>query len=77
MVIKDIYPVSIVKDRYGGVYSGGRYVAFHLHPEEIPEDAFGGDTEAYYFWENTRMPIGKGSTPNDALYNLYDILKGR
>lgn len=29
---RDIYPLTIVKDRYTGVYSGGIYTAWKLSP---------------------------------------------
>ena len=39
-----LYPVTIVQTRYGGIYEGGAWAAFLSHPEEIPHDAFGGDS---------------------------------
>ena len=32
----DMYPITILTDRYGGTYSGGGWLAFNLPPEEIP-----------------------------------------
>lgn len=34
----ELYPLTIIKDRYSGVYSGGKWLAFNLDPEEIPMD---------------------------------------
>ena len=39
-----LYPVTIVQTRYGGIYEGGAWAALLSHPEEIPPDAFGGDS---------------------------------
>lgn len=41
----DLYPVTIVKTRYGGLYEGGAWGAFYCDPETVPEDAFGSDIE--------------------------------
>lgn len=30
------WPTTVVRDRYGGVYSGGTWVAFPLRSESVP-----------------------------------------
>lgn len=77
-----ITPLCIVEDRYNGVYSDGRYLAFHLTSHEVsclPIDA--GDCECNDFWEG-RHPdydvndyiIGKGNTPEEAYEDLTQKL---
>ena len=70
----DIYPLTIVKDRYGGAYSEGQYLAFNLYPGSIPDAVGGGDMEEDAFWrengEHTKFLIGKGYTPDSALLDL-------
>jgi len=63
-----MYPVVIVKDRYGGVYSDGKWVAFN--EPNVPENAQGSDTEASEFYHDYTKHYGKGDTPNEALKDL-------
>jgi len=71
-----VYPVTIVADRYGGAYSGGRWVAFPTSAEGVPDDPFGGDTFAAAWWEDAEgLPIGRGRTPDDALTDLVKRLE--
>lgn len=70
-----IFPVTIVKDRYNGSYSGGMYIAFNLDHYRIPNEVDDGDIECMKYWvwvKNTYQKVGVGSTPNDA-YN--DLIK--
>lgn len=39
--INDIYPLTIIRDRYNDVYSGGKYLAFNLDADEIPTAIWG------------------------------------
>lgn len=69
----EVYPVTIVSDRYGGTYSNGKWLAFQLDPADIPEEVGGSDPEEMIFWDNhdsAQFPIGKGNTPNEALESL-------
>lgn len=71
----DIYPLTIVQDRYTGAYSGGRWLAFNLDPWDIPEDPWMDDVSAGYFWEDLRngridLHVGIGSTKSEAVQNL-------
>lgn len=71
--MRDIYPVTIISDRYGGTYSGAPWLAFNLDPEDIPEDVSGDDVECMMFWEWHRqedLPVGRGATPDEALQDL-------
>ena len=64
------YPVTIIADRYGGTYSGARFVAFPLDYYDVPEDAAGDDVSCMLFWDNYAEPVGKGASPQAAHDNL-------
>ena len=64
-----MYPITIVKDRYGGTYSGA-FLAFNLPCEEIPLEIDADDVTCYKFWKDTKIEVGKGATPDEALNNL-------
>ena len=44
--IKEVYPVTIIDDRYGGCYSKGAFLAFNLESWGVPEEVWGGDIES-------------------------------
>ena len=67
---KRLYPVTIVQTRYGGIYEGGAWAAFLSHPEEIPPDAFGGDSVCVSWWSDFVYAVGVGATPDTALADL-------
>lgn len=60
------YPVTIIKDRYSGTYSGGNYVAFPLDPWDVPKESQGGDVECMEFWADPSVTVGKGRTEKEA-----------
>src|SRR5215831_8075336 len=62
-----VLPVTITPDRYGGVYSGGAWLAFPLDTSTVPDDPFGGDTfAAAWCAEAGDMPVGRGGSPSEA-----------
>jgi hypothetical protein len=67
-----IYPVIITYDRYSGVYSGARWTAFNAY--EVPSGPADDDASASNFWDSPGMPVGKGSTPDEALASLIDSM---
>lgn len=74
-----IYPLTIVADRYSGVYSGGNFLAFNMNAYgvgKLPIDA--GDCACADFWrtEANDYVIGKGDTPDEAIFDLVNKLKG-
>jgi hypothetical protein len=72
----EIYPLTIIADRYSGTYSGGLYTAWNLAYDVIPDGVeFDGD-DALDFWESNSIPYGKGRTVSEALIDLYLKLKG-
>lgn len=66
-----IYPLTIILDRYGGVYSGGIYTAWNLDAQHIPWEVRGSDPNCMAFWENFDGIVGLGKTPREAQVDLY------
>ena len=72
----EIYPLTVILDRYNGVYSGAKYLAFNLYPDCVPCDVLGDDMDCPDFWAKKHsFPIGKGNTMQDAVDNLYNLIK--
>lgn len=69
------YPCTIVQDRYTGTYSGGKWTAFNLDPDEIPTAINDSDVPCATFWARNNLAVGLGDTPNEALENLTNKLK--
>lgn len=69
-VFGEIYPLTIIRDRYNGTYSGGKYVAFNAQPCDIPDEVYGGDMDCSNFWEEVDIPYGIGETPEKAVLDL-------
>lgn len=75
-----IHPVTIVKDRYNGSYSGGMYLAFNLDHYDLPDEIDDGDVDCMNFWvlvKHTNDIVGIGATPNDAFNNLLKKLESK
>ena len=66
----DIYPLTIILTRYGGVYEGGEYAAFNCYPNQIPRAAQGDDISCSQWWEANSDLVGVGDTAEDALADL-------
>ena len=64
--------IMIDHDRYGGGYSGGRYTAW---VGDVPTEANGQDMACGLFWKNNKRTYGKGSTQDDALFDLLTKIK--
>lgn len=74
---REIYPVTIVLDRYGGVYSGGKWVAYNQYFDLVPPEVDDGDIECHRFWLQNDMPVGRGNTPDEALADLETNMRAR
>lgn len=68
--LPDIYPLTIVNDRYSGTYSGGEYTAWARYPKDIPEAVFSDDNTCWNYFRTTRDIYGRGVTPNEAIIDL-------
>lgn len=71
----EIYPLTIVSDRYSGAYSGGNYTVWNLLAENLPPEIDGDDVDCHAFWLGNKIPVGKGRTVSEALADLYIKLK--
>lgn len=75
------WPVTIVKDRYSGGYSGGAWTAWPLEPRELPAAISEEDVACKRWWTEHRaqptVPVGVGDTPEDALKALMARVAGR
>ena len=47
----DIYPLTITKDRYTGVYSGGEWTAWYCDADEVPPEIASDDLACGSFWD--------------------------
>ena len=72
----EIYPLTITADRYSGAYSGGRYTAWNLCAEDVPEGIEADDCGCYDFWKKNEIVCGLGATVSEALADLYVKMKG-
>jgi hypothetical protein len=43
--LRTAWPLTVVFDRYGGVYSDAEWTAWPLEPAEIPEAVCGNDAD--------------------------------
>ena len=82
--IDDIYPLTIIVDRYSGSYSGAKYLAFNMYNDCLPSSIGSGDSDEMNFWDsyndndkNKRFPIGRSNNPNSAVMDLLKQLIDR
>ena len=79
LLICKIYPLTIVTDRNGGMYSKGKYLAFNNYVEDIPKGIDGNDKDQEMFWNTkwlfNKYKIGKGNTINDAVLDLHSKMQ--
>jgi len=75
LFLENLYPLTIITDRYRGTYSGAQYLAFPLLHTEVPPAVCGNDGDCLHFWQsepNLNYFIGKGDTPHEAIANIID-----
>ena len=71
----EIYPLTIISDRYGGTYSGGDFTAWNLDYYEIPTGPAEDDVSCMLFWDTTDIVVGRGNTPQEAVDDLRQRLE--
>lgn len=71
----DIYPLTVIKTRYGGVYEGGPYAAFSSRYYQIPKDALGSDIPCCGWWARNRHLVGIGASMDEAVSDLTNKLQ--
>jgi len=88
IAIERMFPVSIIQDRYFGLYSGGLWFAIAMSdapwgpidPEPsraqfcLDEGPNGTDEEAQAFWRSKPNWIEAADTPDEALAKLRSYL---
>jgi hypothetical protein len=68
--ISDQWPLTVVMDRYGGCYSGGRYTAWPLNYDEMPEAPSSDDVSCAHFWDVNQEFVGIGNSMEEAVRDL-------
>ena len=68
--MNEIYPLTIINDRYMGTYSGGEFTAWNMAYYGIPTEPAEDDVTCMWFWETTKIPVGRGKTPQEAVKDL-------
>ena len=72
----DIYPCTIVADRYNGSFSGAPWIAYRLSYFELPDELDAGDGECHDYWaKEDKSLIGFGQTPQEAYNDLKKKVK--
>lgn len=62
-----LYPVTIIRTRYGGIYEDGAWAAFNCDEWDVPPAATGCDSECEAFWRGPKaVRAGVGDTPDGA-----------
>lgn len=86
--MKDIYPLTIIKDRYCGLYSEGNYTAWNMEYYTIPYEVDEDDIRCGVFWDELKQGkkmlkncfkkpvfVGLGQTPQEALDDLVQKIE--
>lgn len=69
---EDIYPLTVIRDRYEGTYCGASYLAFNLESNSVPSEVHGSDTHCAYFWSL----IDEGNfVEGEVAYDYRDFVK--
>lgn len=69
------YPLTVIRDRYDGTYSGAMWLAFPLHYFYIPSAIRAEDLACANFWKGYKEPVGKGAYANDAVVDLIEQMR--
>ena len=73
---KQIYPLTVILDRYNGTYSGGKWTAWNLKFSDIPPAVSADDCSCAGFFSNSNIVYGTGNTPEKAIEDLRKKLEG-
>jgi hypothetical protein len=79
---RDRYPIAVVEDRYGGVYSGGACLAVARSNQlengayrivrSLEDGPHGDDGDAALVWSDPPDWIAAGHTPDEAIRSLQE-----
>lgn len=67
--MREVYPVTVVKDSYKGKYTGGKYLAFNRHAKYVDPNV-SNSKESWEAFVSTREIYGIGSTEIEAEADL-------
>ena len=73
----EIWLVTIVRARYGGIYEPGLWLAFPAHPDALPVEWDAEDLIASKYYEEHSHEIGAGGSPSEAYEDLQRIMRDR
>lgn len=76
----EIYPLTVVADRYNGTYSGGAFTAWNHRYHEIPLDIDCDDLTCRDFWwlgKVRKYRVGVGDTIKDAVKALERVMRDK
>jgi hypothetical protein len=77
----NVFPIVIVEDRYQGVYSGHRWLAFpdfqsyYSYHEDLEKGVWGDDVSAAEWAHRRENDYWGGATPDEALEALREAHK--
>lgn len=74
-ISNEIYPLTIIHDRYGGTYSDGEFTAWPYEHWDIDENVDADDVSCMTYWHNTEDIAGRGNTIIDAVVDLGKRMK--
>lgn len=70
----NIWPLTIISDRYDGVYSGGKWTAWNMNHWDISDMVSGDDMDCPDFFSTPNLIYGRGETPEEAIDDLKFML---
>lgn len=70
---RELWPVTILTSRYGGAWEGGKWLAFHCDPWEVPEEVFGDDVTCNHWFYDHPNTYGAGQSPEAAVAALVSL----
>jgi len=73
----EVWPVTIIADRYTGAYSGCLFTAWNCEQNLVPGDVCESDGDCADFWNTYTGIVGKGCTPDDAWKDLVEKLNNQ
>lgn len=71
-----VWPCTVFRSRYGGVYEGGEWVAVPCYPGDSRLDpAMDEDLTCQEFFMNPPVLVGAGRTPDEAITKLTALVE--
>lgn len=67
--MREVHPITIIKDNYKGRHTGGKFLAFNRKSQYVDPD-IGNSKEVWQAFIDTREIYGVGDTPEEAEADL-------